>query len=100
MAAQDNGYPAVATGFAFIVGAIIGLGAVLLLAPQSGAETRKRLKTYAEKTGAEIREKAQAVRATFDTTIEQGTQFLQEKKSILAAAFEAGKGAMKKDLVS
>jgi gas vesicle protein len=50
MAAEDNGYWAGSVGFAFLAGAIIGMGAALLLAPQSGAETRKLLKTYAEKS--------------------------------------------------
>ena len=34
-------------------------------------------------------------RATWDTAIEQGKQFISEKKSVLSAAFEAGKEAMK-----
>ena len=97
MAAEDNGYWAGSVGFAFLAGAIIGVGAALLLAPQSGAETRKLLKTYAEKAEEEMRGKAKEVRATLETTIEQGKQFIKEKKSGLTAAFEAGKDAMKKD---
>ena len=89
MAAEDNGYAAGAVGFAFLAGAIIGVGAALLLAPQSGAETRKLLKTYAEEAEEEMREKAKAVRATLDTTIEQGKQFIREKKSDLTAAITA-----------
>lgn len=96
MATEDNGYSAGSVGFAFLAGAIIGMGAALLLAPQSGAETRKLLKTYAEKAEEEMREKAKEVRATLDTTIEQGKQFIKEKKSGLTAAFEAGKDAIKK----
>ena len=100
MATEDNGYPAGAVGFAFLVGAVIGMGAALLLAPQSGAETRKLLKTYAEKAEEEMREKSKEARATLDTAIGQGRQFINEKKSVLAAAFEAGKEAMKKERAS
>lgn len=100
MATEDNGYSAGSVGFAFLAGAIIGMGAALLLAPQSGAETRKLLKTYAEKAEEEMLEKAKEVRATLDTTIEQGKQFIKEKKSGLTAAFEAGKDAIKKARVS
>ena len=100
MAAEYNGYSAGSVGFAFLAGAIIGVGAALLLAPQSGAETRKLLKTYAEKTEAEMREQAKEARATLDTTIEQGKQFINEKKSVLTAAFEAGKDALKKERAS
>lgn len=97
MAAEDNGYSAGAVAFAFLAGAIIGAGAALLLAPQSGAETRKMLKTYAEKAEEEVLEKAKEAKATLDTAIEQGKQFINEKKTVLAAAFEAGKEAMRKE---
>nr|MBI3612347.1 YtxH domain-containing protein [Nitrospirota bacterium] len=100
MAAEDNGYSAGAVGFAFLAGAVIGVGAALLLAPQSGAETRKLLKTYAEKAEEEVREKAKEARATLDTAIGQGRQFINEKKSVLAAAFEAGKEAVKQGRAS
>ena len=87
-------------GFAFLAGAVIGVGAALLLAPQSGAETRKLLKTYAEKAEEEMLEKAKEARATLDTAIGQGKQFIKEKKSVLTEAFEAGKEALKRERAS
>jgi gas vesicle protein len=100
MAAEDNGHSAGAVGVAFLAGAVIGVGAALLLAPQSGAETRRLLKTYTEKAEEEILEKAKEARATLDTTIEQGKQFVKEKKSVLTEAFEAGKEALKRERAS
>ncbi len=100
MATEDNGYSAGAVGFAFLAGAIIGVGAASLLAPQSGAETRKLLKTCAEEAEAEVLEKAKEARATLDTAIGQGKQFINEKKAVLTAAFEAGKEAIKKERAS
>jgi gas vesicle protein len=100
MATEDNGCSAGAVGFAFLGGAIIGVGAALLLAPQSGAETRKLLKTYAEKAEEEVLEKGKEARSTLDTAIGQGKQFINEKKSVLTAAFEAGKDAIKKERAS
>ena len=97
MAAEDNGYSAGAVAFAFLAGAIIGAGAALLLAPQSGAETRAMIKGYAKKAEEEVLERAKEAKATMDTAIEQGKQFINEKKSVLTAAFEAGKEAMKKE---
>ena len=99
MAAEDNGFSSGAVAFAFLAGAIIGVGAALLLAPQSGAETRKLLRNYAEKAEEEALEKAKEAKATMDTAIEQGRQFINEKKTVLTAAFEAGKEAMKKGSV-
>ena len=97
MAAEDNGYSAGAVAFAFLAGAIIGAGAALLLTPQTGAETRSMIKSYSKKAEDEVMERAKEAKATFDTAIEQGKQFLNEKKSVLTAAFEAGKEAMKKE---
>lgn len=83
-----------------MAGAVIGVGAALLLAPQSGAETRRQLKTYADKAEEEILAKAKEAGATLATTIEQGKQFVKEKKSVLTEAFEAGKEALKKERAS
>ncbi len=96
MAAEDNGFSSGAVAFAFLAGAIIGVGAALLLAPQSGAETRKLLKSYAEKAEEEALEKAKEAKVALDKAIEQGKQFVNEKKTVLTAAFEAGKEAMRK----
>lgn len=97
MAAEDNGFSSGAVAFAFLAGAIVGAGAALLLAPQSGAETRKLLKSYAEKAEEEALEKAKEARATIEKAVEQGKQFINEKKTVLTAAFEAGKEAMRKE---
>ena len=92
---NNSGFSGGTIAFAFLAGAIIGAGAALLLAPQSGAETRNMLKGYAEKAEEEARERMKEACATWDTAIEQGKQFISEKKSVLSAAFEAGKEAMK-----
>ena len=97
MAAEDNGFSSGAVAFAFLAGGIIGAGAALLLAPQSGAETRKLLKSYAEKAEEEALEKAKEAKVALDKAIEQGKQFVNEKKTVLTAAFEAGKEAIRKE---
>lgn len=97
MAAEDNGFSSGAVAFAFLAGAIIGAGAALLLAPQTGAETRTMLKGYAKKAEEEALEKAEEAKQTFEKAIEQGKQFINEKKTVLTAAFEAGKEAMRKE---
>jgi gas vesicle protein len=90
----------------FLAGAVIGAGAALLLAPQTGTQTRSMLRDYASKAEEEVRERMGVVRekmteakTTLESAIEQGKQFLNEKKSILSAAYEAGREAMKKDRV-
>ena len=105
MAHEDQeGYSGGAVAFAFLAGAIIGAGAALLLAPQTGAQTRTQLRGYAQKAEdevrdrmGEVREKMNEAKTTLDSALEQGKQFLQDKKSVLTAAYEAGKEAMKKE---
>ncbi len=100
MAAEYKGNWAGAVAFAFLAGALIGAGAALLLAPQSGAETRKALKKYAEEAEEEVLERAKEAKVALDKVIEKGKEFAADKKTILTAAFEAGKEAMKKERAS
>ncbi len=107
MAAEDNGFSSGAVAFAFLAGAIIGAGAALLLAPQTGAETRRLLKDYAEKAEEEIRERMPEAKAMLDSAIEKGKDFVEkgkefvgDKKSLLSSAMEAGREAMKKQRAS
>ena len=105
MAHEDReGFSGGAVAFAFLAGAIIGAGAALLLAPQTGAQTRIQLREYAQRAEDEVRERMGDVRekmkeakTTLDSALEQGKQFIQDKKSVLTAAYEAGKEAMKKE---
>jgi gas vesicle protein len=97
MATEDNGYSAGAVGFAFLAGAIIGVGVALLLAPQSGMETRRLLRTYAEQAEEEVLERVKEAKDALDTVIGQGKQYINEKTSVLTSAYEAGRDAIKKN---
>ena len=114
MAAEDSGFSSGAVAFAFLAGAIIGAGAALLLAPQTGAETRKLLRDYAEKAEEEIRERLPEAKAMLDSAIEKGKdlvekgkdfvekgkEFVDDQKSLLSSAMDAGRTAMKKQRAS
>lgn len=64
--------------------------------PARHPHTEPELETAIEHE-KEALERAEEAKATMDTAIEQGKQFINEKKSVLTAAFEAGKEAMKKE---
>ena len=114
MAAEDSGFSSGAVAFAFLAGAIIGAGAALLLAPQTGAETRRLLRDYAEKAEEEIRERLPEAKAMLDSAIEKGKDFVErgkefvekgkefvdDKKAVLSSAMDAGRDAMKKHRAS
>src|SRR5260370_17565676 len=89
MATEDNGFSAGAVAFAFLAGAIIGTGAALLLAPQTGAETRRQLKDYAEKAEGELRERVPEAKAMLDSAIAKGKEFAGDEKAILPDPIQA-----------
>ena len=57
---QETKGSAQAVALAFIGGAVAGVVAGLLLAPQSGEETRRDVKRYARRAEEEVLEKAKA----------------------------------------
>jgi gas vesicle protein len=84
--------------FAFLGGAVAGVVAGLLIAPKSGEETRRALKTYAGRAEEEVLEKAKEGRATLDQTIESGEHFIAEKTADVEAAVKVGREAMKEKM--
>lgn len=45
----------------FLTGAAIGAGLALLFAPQSGKETRKKIRDFSDKVGDEVKENAEKI---------------------------------------
>jgi gas vesicle protein len=76
---HDSNTYGVAT-VAFLAGALIGAGAALLLAPQSGTETRNMLKEYADRAKGELAERGRQAKATLDTAREKGREAFESAK--------------------
>jgi gas vesicle protein len=80
----------------FLIGAIVGGVAALLLAPQSGEETRQRL----EESGIELKERVTELsaeaRQRAEELQERGRIILEEQKAKLEQAIEEGKEAAAK----
>ena len=77
----------------FLVGAAIGAAAALLLAPRSGAETRKLIANRAREGADAVANGSKAVTDVASTYLDRGKEALHHHKEQLAAAFEAGKQA-------
>lgn len=92
--ADDRG---VSAGLAFLSGALVGAVAALLLAPQSGRESREQLREYARRAEENLHDLAQMATETFDKAMDKGREFAQEKKSVLTEALEAGREAMQRE---
>lgn len=105
---DEREYSAGSVLVSFLLGGLVGAGLALILAPQSGRETREKIKNLSgdlkEKGEALAREmKEKTVRSyeegkeSLTHAIEHGKETVQETKGIIAAAYEAGKEAMDKE---
>jgi gas vesicle protein len=82
---------------AFLSGALLGAAVAVLLAPQTGRESRERLRKYARRAGEDLGTIADEAAEAWGTAVEKGREFLQEKSALLAEAFEAGREAMRRE---
>lgn len=94
--ADDRGTSA-AVLLAFLSGAAMGAVAALLLAPQSGEESRERLRGYARRAEEGLRDLAGRAGETFEDVVDQGKEFVESKQSVLREAFDAGREAMRRE---
>ena len=89
--ADDRGFSAGVVGLIFLIGGLAGAAAALLLAPQSGRESREQLRRYARRTEENFHEMADRANEALSRAAETGRGVIQEKASVLAGAFEAGR---------
>jgi len=106
---DDYCYGASSVFLSFLLGGMVGAGLALLLAPQSGLETRRKIREFAD----EVKEKAtdyaeQAkgtasdyfvqARETVMSTVDKAKHVIDEQKVALSSAIEAGKEAYTKEV--
>jgi gas vesicle protein len=92
--ADDKGCSLGAVGLIFLSGAAIGAGVALLLAPQSGRETREQLRGYARRAEENVHELADRATEALGKTLDNGREFIKDKQAVLTEAVEAGRAAM------
>ena len=91
------------------VGALIGAGLALVLAPKAGEETRELLREKgtdwakrAQEQGADIARRARETVNDAQTRAHEylgrGKEVLEDTSAQLKAAFEAGRGAMREEV--
>jgi gas vesicle protein len=94
---EEGRYSAGSMFLSFLLGGIVGAGLALLLAPQSGRETRQRIKEFTEDVKEKTKDYVEDVKGKVTSTVEKGKEFYEEKKSAIATAIEAGKEAYEKE---
>lgn len=82
---------------AFLSGAALGAVAALLLAPQSGRESREQLRGYARRAEDDLRDLAGRAGEVLGDALEEGKAFVENKKSVIREALDAGRQAMKRE---
>ena len=97
MGHSDDGYSSGSILLSFLLGGMVGAGIALLLAPESGVETRQRIRDIAEDTKDRVGDYVDQVKDRVSSTVGKGKDFFQEKKSIITTAVEAGKEAYEKE---
>jgi len=105
---NDRGHSSGEVLLAFLVGGLIGAGVALVTAPYSGRETRDKLReaagdakdkirTLSDETREKVRGYAADAKDKLHETYEHGKGYVDEKKSVVTSAIEAGKKAMKEE---
>lgn len=95
--ANDRGCSLGAVGLAFVGGGLVGAAMALLLAPQSGRESREQLRGYVRRAEENIHELANTATQVLEQAADKGREFVQEKKAVLTEAVEAGRTAMQRE---
>jgi gas vesicle protein len=94
---EECGYGTGSILLSFLLGGMVGAGFALLLAPQSGRETRQKIRDLTD----DVKEKAMGyvgeVKETITGSLDKGKEMYEEKKSLFTSAIEAGKEAYEKE---
>ena len=94
--ADERGTSA-AVFLAFLSGAAMGAVMGLLLAPQTGNESRDQLRGYARRAENDLRDLAGRAGEAFEEAVDQGKEFVESRGSVLREAFDAGREAIRRE---
>jgi len=94
---EERGCASASLALAFILGGALGASLALLFAPEGGQQTRARLRGFATDVRDRSTDLASDLRDRVGDAVEQGKEIFDEKKSVLTAAYQAGKEAMERE---
>jgi len=94
---KDEGYSSGSMLLSFLLGGIVGAGLALLLAPQSGEETRKKIRDLAEDVKDKAAGYADKTKDKITSYVGDGKEYYEQKKSLVKSAIDAGKEAYDKE---
>lgn len=95
--ADNRGCSLGTVGLAFVGGGLVGAAMALLLAPQSGRESREQLRGYARRAEEQVHELTDTAAQALDQAVDKGREFMKDKQAVLTEAVEAGRAAMQRE---
>jgi len=94
---EERGFAPASLALAFLLGGALGASLALLFAPAGGPQNRARLRGLATDLKDRTADLVEDMRDRVEDVLGQGKEVFDEKKSILSAAYQAGKEAMDKE---
>jgi gas vesicle protein len=82
----------------FLVGASLGAVVVLLVAPETGEQTRKLIAEKAEEGKDYVASRGREIRGQAEELVEKGKELVTKQKERLAGVLETGKEAARSTL--
>ncbi|HAK88188.1 MAG: hypothetical protein A2077_00860 [Nitrospirae bacterium GWC2_46_6] len=95
---EEDGFSAGSVLLSFLLGGMVGAGVALLMAPQSGADTRRKIREMADEAKEKATDYVSHAKDMVSSTVEKGKGIYEERKSAITAALEAGKDAYEKEV--
>jgi gas vesicle protein len=97
MAEDLRGSSGSALILSFIMGGVVGAAVAILFAPWEGRQTRSKIRDLAEEVKDKSGHLSDEWKDKATVYIEKGKEFVEQKKSALSSAFDAGREAMKQE---
>ena len=82
----------------FFLGAIAGAAAAALLTPKTGSEARELLAAQGQEWLKKAQQAAEGAQEKAGDLLGKGKSYVEEQRTRLAGAFEAGRSAMREEM--
>lgn len=93
----NSGASAGSVALAFLSGALLGAVTAVILAPQTGRESRERVTGYARRTGDDLRDLKDRATDSVEEIVGRGRELVDEVSCAVREALEAGRDAMRRE---
>jgi len=95
--ATNSGASAGSVALAFLSGALLGAVTAVILAPQTGRESRERVTGYARRTSNDLRDLKDRATDSVEEVVGRGRELVDEVSCAVREALEAGRDAMRRE---